>query len=302
MYYLTDNYLLQVIKYGNVVGFVKPIKIVNSSALMAAAANDSSDPPLPSAGTLSAGSAKNTSNSGGEEVSEEESEFNTTLMKRVLILEQKDREKGVNEEVIYSKRKQREADERVLMKAEIQKHGKILGVKEKEYGSRRAATILQDVTMIEINEENFLLSDPTKRPNQWAEVRLKRVMLKEHMDRIAGGFEQSIIELRPLRETEEELEMVAEVVCFGRLLGVGETCKPSDQGASTLDVTPEAAALYDVKDDKEKRPAGWTAIHSQRVALRELEERLRLKLRGDSSDGDSEKSIAAYKAKKEEEV
>jgi hypothetical protein len=42
--------------------------------------------------------------------------------------------------------------------------------------------------------------DASKRPPGWADLRLKRVMLLEHIDRIAGIDEANIVDLRADRE------------------------------------------------------------------------------------------------------
>jgi hypothetical protein len=63
--------------------------------------------------------------------------------------------------------------------------------------------------------------------------------------------------------------MVGEVICYGRLLGVGETGRTGQSFASLTINSDTFNAL-----DSNKRPHGWQSIRSQRVALKELEDRL----------------------------
>jgi hypothetical protein len=89
------------------------------------------------------------------------------------------------------------------MEEEVVAHGKVLGVKEP--GRRRAASLQQDVVTLEINEDNFDAADPKKRPATWSDLRNKRVMLKEHIDRIGGVSETAIIAKRLTREIDVSL-------------------------------------------------------------------------------------------------
>ena len=44
--------------------------------------------------------------------------------------------------------------------------------------------------------------DPAKRPQGWFEIRRKRVMVKEQIDRMSGVSEEAIAEFRPSRDLE----------------------------------------------------------------------------------------------------
>ena len=143
-------------------------------------------------------------------------------MKRVLRREQTEREEGIDEDTIAASRKGKEdevliglllinptlllylngctSQEDAAMVEEVKKHGKVLGLKAG--GRGRSATLQQDVSNLDINADNFKASDPTKRPVFWSEVRIKRVMLKEHIDRIAGVSEAAIADQRPTREID----------------------------------------------------------------------------------------------------
>jgi hypothetical protein len=51
-----------------------------------------------------------------------------------------------------------------------------------------------------ITKTNVSATDATKRPKGWAELRLKRVMFREHIDRIAGIDEENIMDMHADRE------------------------------------------------------------------------------------------------------
>jgi hypothetical protein len=89
------------------------------------------------------------------------------------------------------------------MDEEAAKHGKWLDSEpEVQPGRKRAATLQQDVVLLEINKNNFEASNPLKRPDFWQDIRDKRVMLKEHIDRMAGISEPTILDQRLDREIE----------------------------------------------------------------------------------------------------
>ena len=60
-------------------------------------------------------------------------------------------------------------------------------------------------TVVVITKDNYSAKDSSIRPTGWAELRLKRVMLKEHIDRIAGVDEEMIADMRNDREIREEV-------------------------------------------------------------------------------------------------
>jgi hypothetical protein len=110
--------------------------------------------------------------------------------------EQADRLRGVDEETVMDGRAQREQEEEALMIEEVKKYGKVLGIEPKSgissSQSKKKTT--------EITRANFEAHDLNKRPEGWSELRLKRIMLKEHIDRIGGTSEDLILEMRPERE------------------------------------------------------------------------------------------------------
>lgn len=207
-------------------------------------------------------------------------------MKRVLKREQQERENGVDEETIMLSRPQKLKEEEAAMLDEVAKHGTVLGLKAS--GRKRSATLSQDAAELDVNSDNFDAPNPAKRPVFWVEVRTKRVMLKEHMDRISGLPESSISDSRPIKEVEEEMTMVGEVMCFGRLLNVAEVGKnPSTHPADINIPSPF--------DPKKPRPTGWNGAKGVRIMLKELEDRL---------NGEDEATIKkrnAQKLKEEED-
>jgi len=186
-------------------------------------------------------------------------------MKRILIKEQKDREIGIDEDTIQAARAQREIEEETLMLEEVRVHGQVQGLKTG--GRKRSSTLQQDVSNLEVNSDNFDFPNPAKRPFFWNEVRTKRVMLKEHIERINGVPEATLTEKRPTKEVDEEMTLVSEVLAYGRLLNVGES-KPTSLTPSTLMITE---FTFNTKD---LRPNGWNEVKEKRIQLKELEDRL----------------------------
>lgn len=188
--------------------------------------------------------------------------WNDILMRRVLKKEQADRSAGVSEDIILSERIAKEKAEDALMCEEVAKNGTVSGLKS---GNRvRGATLQQNASALEFNVKNFDASMPTKRPAFWGEVRTKRVYLKEHIDRINGVPENILIEQRPVKEIEEEMQLVGEVFVFGKLLNVGDT--RSIDAPSKIDCSGFTASG--------PRPALWDEVKLRRIAYKNLEDRL----------------------------
>jgi hypothetical protein len=142
----------------------------------------------------------NANNFDPNDPSKRPEEWRDVLMKRVLKKEQADRENGIDEDTISASRAAREKEEDALMVKEVATHGKVLGLKTG--GRKRSATLQQDVSTFDINPDNFDAANPAKRPGFWTEVRTKRVMLKEHIDRINGTSESAIVDHRPIKEID----------------------------------------------------------------------------------------------------
>ena len=174
--------------------------------------------------------------------------------------------------MIFIEEKKTEEDR--AMCAEVGKTGKVSGLKQG--GRGRSATLQQDISLFDINSDNFELGNPNKRPHFWAEVRQKRVMLKEHIERISGTAESIIVEQRPYKERDEELILAAEVVAYDRLLNVGEFKNPYTEKAKIL----INANTY----GPNKKPNGWDKVADKRVQFKELEDRL---------NGEDESNISA---------
>lgn len=92
-------------------------------------------------------------------------------------------------------------------------------------GRQRSGTLSQDISQLDLisyGNGDFNPGNPAKRHPQWAEIKLKRVGLKEHLERIGGAIETEIVKARDGKVIDEEMVMVGELLCYGRLLNVGE--------------------------------------------------------------------------------
>lgn len=136
-----------------------------------------------------------------ETMTVEEIEFRDATMKKVILLEQAERERGVDEDTIQLNRPKKEAEVRNLLSSEVKEHGRVRSVSVAK-GRRRAPTLTQANMTDEIEPGDFVANDPGRRPSFWAEVKLKRVMLKEHVERISGLPEQTIVSQRFMKEVE----------------------------------------------------------------------------------------------------
>lgn len=174
--------------------------------------------------------------------------------KRVLIREQADRDAGISEEAIAELRSRRELEEEALMITEVMSSGAVLG-----------AGVQSNQQKIVITKNNFVANDSTFRPPGWAELRLRRVMFKESIDRIAGIDEENIADMRSDREIKEEALMVDEVLCLGRVLGVGES---SGTLIPKVSVVVISSATFDPSIPS-KRPTGWVEARTKRVMMKE---------------------------------
>lgn len=157
--------------------------------------------------------------------------------KRIIMKEQRDRLAGVDEETISAMRDDRELEEEEIMLAEVRQHGQILGIKE----VKRPV-----VAAVVVSADNYSPDDLQKRPSGWRELRTKRVMLKDHIDRLNGVDEASIVEKRKLKEIEEELVMMEEVEQMGRPLAVGEASQPKRE-------SEKVARPINIRNLREKR-------------------------------------------------
>ena len=53
------------------------------------------------------------------------------------------------------------------------------------YGRTRSATLSQDISLLDLTH-NFNPGYPAQRDPLWGEIKTKRVLLKQHLERIAG--------------------------------------------------------------------------------------------------------------------
>lgn len=121
--------------------------------------------------------------------------------KRVAKKEQLDRLRGTPEDEIVEKRPHREHAEELAMIDEVTKHGHLIGIG----GPPRMTPAKKPLVLSEelvINDQTFDINDPSRRPKGWAEVKLRRVYIKEWQDRKLGVDESTILLRRFAREQE----------------------------------------------------------------------------------------------------
>ena len=175
-------------------------------------------------------------------------------MKRVIVKEQLDRDSGMDEDLIMALRADKEKQEEIIMLNEVKKYGKLVGPHSQltdnssanVRGSDRSSSLNSlsnpntPQQAIIINSSNYLSHDITKRPDGWFDLRLKRVMLKEHIDRIAGISESVIQDMHAERLVEEEMLMMDEVTTHKCVLVVGERKAAVDTSKFQLPSPPAA--------------------------------------------------------------
>lgn len=116
---------------------------------------------------------------------------------------------------------------------------------------------------------------------------MRRILLKECVDRLEGMDEATLKKKRSLRVAEEEREMVQEVLNNGRLLNIeaaAAIAKPSGGGsgagsnwegtAKGKALSIESAAMLLTSDNfdpsnPDKRPLAWRAVRYNRVLAKE---------------------------------
>lgn len=76
---------------------------------------------------------------------------------------------------------------------------------------------LRRVQGLEVNASDFDPSNPEKKPKNWAEIKLRKVYLKEWQDRKDGLDEDDILAKRYEREMQVEEEMEQAMTVFGRI-------------------------------------------------------------------------------------
>lgn len=136
-----------------------------------------------------------------EELNDDQRARRDQMMRRVLVREQNERANGVDEDTIQANRSVKVAEESARIDEETAKNGGVLPGASESVGRRRAAT-LQGVSNIHFDGDNFNPGQPSVRPTGWAEIRSKRVFLKEHIERLNGVSEKLILERRPQKEID----------------------------------------------------------------------------------------------------
>lgn len=139
-----------------------------------------------------------------------------------------------------------------------------------------------------ITEENFDANDLRCRPPHWNDIRVKRVVIKEIADRLLGLTEEEIVDRRAERISQEESEMISEVVIHGRLLNsdciravhrsdCDAVFAPSVDTLSQQRSVLEASVLITPDnfqaDSADVRPSGWNALRARRAYLKEAAQR-----------------------------
>jgi hypothetical protein len=174
--------------------------------------------------------------------------------KRIYAREQVDRRAGVPEEKLKASRSTREKQEEAAMVEEVTIYGFALNKNEPV----QAADII-------IDAKTFDPKNPSKRPLGWSELRTKRVLMAEAVDRRSGAADSDIIESRTSRERQEENAMIAEAQAYGALLGIAGPADDAYRVQPDLDYGDKA---FDAKNPS-KRPTGWAELRIRRVLAKE---------------------------------
>lgn len=147
---------------------------------------------------------------------------------------------------------------------------------------------VDSVPDVTITEDNFDANDLRRRPPHWNDIRVKRVVIKEIADRLLGLSEEEIVERRAERISQEESEMISEVVIHGRLLNVDcirsvhradcdavftPTTETLAQQRSVLEASVLITADNYQADKPDMRPSGWNALRARRAYLKEAAQR-----------------------------
>ena len=208
--------------------------------------------------------------------------------------------------------------------------GKVITPKKKDTGTGRKSKLSanqqpnQPTVMKKIiaNKSNYLSYDLSKRPHGWFELQLKRVMLKEHMDRIAGIAELVIDDMHAERMVEEEMLMIDEVTSFKNVIMLGENrpvievskYKLAAPASGFKNATPAPTAAAGATEAMSggvvspgapvpvvtagefsslSRPMGWKELLKTRVLIKEM---------FDKAQGIPEKSVIEKRYKREIDV
>lgn len=132
------------------------------------------------------------------------------------------------------------------MLEEVEKYGHLIGI-----GGPVKSLVIKNVNdSLDIDDSNFDLATG-KRPKGWNEVKMRRVYLKEWLDRKNGVDEETIIARRPEREREVEAEMINEASVFNRVRAIEKRIK---NNKNTGGLFPKGYVSV-LKKDKKPVPA-----------------------------------------------
>jgi hypothetical protein len=142
------------------------------------------------------------------------------------------------------------------MLEEVEKYGHLIGI-----GGPVKSLIIKNVNdSLDIDDSNFDLATG-KRPKGWNEVKLRRVYLKEWLDRKNGVDEETILARRPEREREVEAEMINEASVFNRVRAIEKRIK---NNKNTAAIFPVGYKGYAAALKKDKKPAPSTSAAKSR--------------------------------------
>ena len=137
------------------------------------------------------------------------------------------------------------------MLEEVEKYGHLIGI-----GGPVKSLIVKNVNdSLDIDDSNFDLATG-KRPKGWNEVKMRRIYLKEWLDRKNGVDEETIMARRPEREREVEAEMINEASVFNRVRAIEKRIK---NNKNTAAIFPVGYKGYAAALKKDKKPAPGTA-------------------------------------------
>jgi hypothetical protein len=88
------------------------------------------------------------------------------------------------------------------MNAEVAHFGELQLPKVEKERRRGQTVLIKSSHTIVVSAETYDPKVLSKRPDGWNDLRIKRVMLKEHIDRIAGVDEEELLNKRGDREIE----------------------------------------------------------------------------------------------------
>lgn len=208
------------------------------------------------------------------DISPESSIWIEERMKRVIIREQVDRSNGMDEESIASHRPLVIYEVDSDLRGELDQFGKFLideaAVAQSEPRRQSMVGRPAAVAGLLVDAENYDPKMLSKRPEGWSQLRIKRVMLKEHIDRLNGVDEETLLTMRGDREIEEEITMMDEVETLDKVLNLADLADSDTSHVLSITPTQDNFSMF----DPSLRPEGWDSIKKKRVQFRNHLDRL----------------------------